>query len=107
MKNKPDAGADVAVKSLINSAPAVHTLLLAANALAVHASLFEPAPHDLDRELTPVALAGRVPPVFATSESSAIKTLPELVAAAKASPAVVTVAIPGNGATPHLAQFSC
>jgi tripartite-type tricarboxylate transporter receptor subunit TctC len=104
VENKPGAGTNIAVKSLITSTPDGYTLLLAANALAVNPSLFEPAPYDLDREVTPISLVGRVPVVFATSEGSAIKTLPELIAAAKAKPGSLTVATPGNGSTPHLAM---
>jgi tripartite-type tricarboxylate transporter receptor subunit TctC len=104
VENKPGAGTNIAVKSLTSSAPDGYTLLLAANALAVNPSLFEPAPYDLERDITPVALVGRVPVVFTVREGSPIKTLPELVAAAKARPGGVTVATPGNGSTPHLAM---
>lgn len=104
VENKPGAGTNIAVRALIASPPDGYTLLLAANALAVNPSLFEPAPYDLERDLTPVASVGRVPVVFTVREGSAIKTLPELVAAAKARPGGVTVATPGNGSTPHLAM---
>jgi tripartite-type tricarboxylate transporter receptor subunit TctC len=104
VENKPGAGTNIAVKSLISSPPDGYTLLLAANALAVNPSLFEPAPYDLERDITPVASVGRVPVVFTVREGSPIKTLPELVAAAKARPGGVTVATPGNGSTPHLAM---
>lgn len=104
VENKPGAGTNIAVKSVITSPPDGYTLLLAANALAVNPSLFQPAPYDLARELTPIASVGRVPVVFTVREESAIKTLPELVAAAKAKPGSVTVATPGNGSTPHLAM---
>jgi len=104
VENKPGAGTNIAVKSVITSPPDGYTLLLAANALAVNPSLFQPAPYDLERDLTPIALVGRVPVVFTVREGSAIKTLPELVATAKAKPGGVTVATPGNGSTPHLAM---
>ena len=104
VENKPGAGTNIAVKSLIASPADGYTLLLAANALAVNPSLFEPPPYDLERDFTPVASVGRVPVVFAVREGSPIRTLPELVAAAKAKPGGVTVATPGNGATPHLAM---
>jgi len=104
VENKPGAGTNIAVKAVISSPPDGYTLLLAANALAVNPSLFEPAPYDLERDLTPIATVGRVPVVFTVREDSAIKTLPDLVAAAKAKPGGVTVATPGNGSTPHLAM---
>ena len=104
VENKPGAGTNIAIKSLTTSAPDGYTLLLAANALAVNPSMYQPAPYDLDRDFTPVSMVGRVPVVFAVREGSPIKTLPEFVAAAKARPGGVTVATPGNGATPHLAM---
>jgi tripartite-type tricarboxylate transporter receptor subunit TctC len=104
VENKPGAATNIAVKSVITSAPDGYTLLMAANALAVNPSLFQPAPYDLQRELTPIASVGRVPVVFAVRAESALKGLPDLVSAAKAQPGGVTVATPGNGATPHLAM---
>ncbi|XAH21646.1 tripartite tricarboxylate transporter substrate binding protein [Xylophilus sp. GW821-FHT01B05] len=104
VENKPGAGTNIAVKALIASPPDGYTLLLAANALAVNPSLFQPAPYDLDKDLVPVAMVGRVPVVFTVREGSELKTLQELVAAAKAKPGGVTVATPGNGSTPHLAM---
>jgi tripartite-type tricarboxylate transporter receptor subunit TctC len=104
VENKPGAGTNIAIKSLTSSAPDGYTLLLAANALAVNPSMYQPAPYDLDRDFTPISMVGRVPVVFAVREGSPIRTLPEFVAAAKAKPGGVTVATPGNGATPHLAM---
>jgi tripartite-type tricarboxylate transporter receptor subunit TctC len=72
VENKPGAGTNIAVKALIASPPDGYTLLLAANALAVNPSLFQPAPYDLQRDLTPVALVGRVPVVLAVREVSEI-----------------------------------
>ncbi|HEY2254066.1 MAG TPA: tripartite tricarboxylate transporter substrate binding protein [Variovorax sp.] len=104
VENKPGAGTNIAVKSLISSPPDGYTLLLAANALAVNPSLFQPAPYDLDRDVKPVALVGRVPVVFAVRTESPFHSLADMVAAAKAKPDGVTVATPGNGSTPHLAM---
>ena len=104
VENKPGAGTNIAVKALVASPPDGYTLLLAANALAVNPSLFQPAPYDLERELTPVALVGRVPVVLTVREGSEFKSLAQLVAAAKAKPGSITVATPGNGSTPHLAM---
>ena len=103
VENKPGAGTNIAIQSLIASPPDGYTLLLAANALAVNPSLYQPAPYNLERDLTPVALVGRVPVVLAVREGSNIQTLSGLVTAAKAKPGSLTLATPGNGSTPHLA----
>jgi tripartite-type tricarboxylate transporter receptor subunit TctC len=104
VENKPGAGTNIAVKALTTAAPDGYTLLLAANALAVNPSLFQPAPYDLERDVVPVSLVGRVPVVFTVREDSPVQTLGALVAAAKAKPGGLTMATPGNGSTPHLAM---
>jgi tripartite-type tricarboxylate transporter receptor subunit TctC len=104
VENKPGAGTNIAVKALVASPPDGYTLLLAANALAVNPSLFQPVPFDLERDFTTVASVGRVPVVFAVREGASIKSMQDLVTTAKARPGGVTVATPGNGSTPHLAM---
>ncbi|CAN7705025.1 MULTISPECIES: Bug family tripartite tricarboxylate transporter substrate binding protein [unclassified Variovorax] len=104
VENKPGAGTNIAVKALIASPPDGYTLMLAANALAVNPTLFQPAPYDLERDVTPVSLVGRVPVVAAVREDSEWRTLQQLVTAAKAKPGTLSVATPGNGSTPHLAM---
>ena len=102
--NRPGAGTNVAIKLLVDSPPDGHTLMLAANALAANVSLYDPAPYNLARDLTPIAVVGRVPVVLAVAADSPYKSLPQLVAAAKAKPQSVNFATPGNGSTPHLAM---
>ena len=102
--NRPGAGTNVATRALIESAPDGYTLMLAANALAANVSLYEPAPYNLARDITPIAVVGRVPVVLAVSSASPFSTLQQFVAAAKARPQSVNFATPGNGSTPHLAM---
>jgi tripartite-type tricarboxylate transporter receptor subunit TctC len=104
VENKPGAATNIAVKALIASPPDGYTLMLAANALAANMSLFQPPPFDTRRDITPVALVGRVPVVIASSADSPLNTLAKLVAAARARPGAITYATPGNGSTPHLAM---
>jgi len=100
--NKPGAGTNIATKSLIDSAPDGHTLMLAANALAANVSLFQPAPYALDRT-TPIALVGRVPVVLAANAQSPVNSIKALIAQSKAKPESINYGTPGNGSTPHLA----
>ena len=103
VENKPGAGTNIALRALIDSPPDGYTLMLTANAVAANVSLFRPPPYDLNRDLTPVALVGRVPVVLAVSAQSEYATIDKFVAAAKARPGSVNYASPGNGSTPHLA----
>ena len=104
IENRPGAGTNVATKALVDSAPDGHTLMLAANALAANVSLYTPPPYNLDKDITPVAVVGRVPVVLAVASGSPFATLQQFVAAARAKPGSVNFATPGNGSTPHLAM---
>lgn len=103
VENKPGAGTNIAVRALIDSPADGYTLMVSANALAANPALYQPAPFDPDRDVTPISLIGRVPVVIATSANSEFNSLAKLVSAAKAKPGGISFASPGNGATPHLA----
>ena len=104
IENKPGAGTNIAVKQLIDSPPDGYTLMVAANALAANMSLYKPQPFDIDKDITPIAIIGRVPVVIATSADSKYQKLSDLIKAAKANPDFITYGTPGNGATPHMAM---
>jgi tripartite-type tricarboxylate transporter receptor subunit TctC len=101
--NKPGAGTNIAVKSVIDAPADGYTLLLNANALAANMALYTPAPFDAEKDLAPVALIGRVPVVIAANASAPYANIAQLIAAAKAKPGSVAFATPGNGSTPHMA----
>jgi tripartite-type tricarboxylate transporter receptor subunit TctC len=104
VENKPGAGTNIAVKQLIDSPPDGYTLMVAANALAANMSLYKPQPFDIDKDITPIAMIGRVPVVIATTSDSKYQKLSDLIKAAKANPDYITYGSPGNGATPHMAM---
>ena len=103
VENKPGAGTNIAVKSVIAAEPDGYTLMLAANALAANMALYQPPPFDAERDLVPVSLVGRVPVVLATSTASNLTGFAKFLEVAKAKSPVLSFASPGNGSTPHLA----
>ena len=103
IENKPGAGTNIAVKSVIDAPADGYTLLMAANALAANMALYKPMPFDAERDLVPVSLVGRVPVVIATNAASPFNSLAQLITEAKAKPNSVAYATPGNGSTPHMA----
>jgi len=103
VENKPGAGSNIAIKATIDAPGDGYTLLMAANALAANMALYQPAPFDAERDLTPVSLIGRVPVVIAANANAPYATIKELIEAAKAKPDTIAFASPGNGATPHMA----
>ena len=101
--NKPGAGTNIAVKSVIDAPADGYTLLMAANALAANMALYQPPPFDAERDLVPVALVGRVPVVIAAGAAAPYSSVAQLIQAAKARPGSIAFATPGNGSTPHMA----
>ena len=103
IENKPGAGTNIAVKSVIAAEPDGYTLMVAANALAANMALYQPMPFDAEKELTAVSLVGRVPVVIAANPNVPFATVAKLIEAAKAKPGQIAFASPGNGSTPHMA----
>ena len=101
--NKPGAGTNIAVKSVIAAEPDGYTLLMAANALAANMALYQPMPFDAEKELTAVSLVGRVPVVIAANPSVPYNNVKQLIEAAKNKPNTIAYGSPGNGSTPHMA----
>jgi len=107
VENKPGAGTNIAIRQLIDSPADGYTLMLTANSIAANPALYQPAPFDPTKDVTPIALVGRVPVVIASNAASGpdnqLSTLGKLMAASKARPNSVSYGSPGNGSTPHLA----
>jgi tripartite-type tricarboxylate transporter receptor subunit TctC len=63
-----------------------NTLLLISNGTAVTANLFNKIPFDVLRDFTPISTLGFFDLAILTSGASSIKSLPDLLADAKANP---------------------
>lgn len=103
VENKPGAGTNIAVKSVIGAEPDGYTLMMAANALAANMALYQPMPFDAERDLVPVSLIGRVPVVIAANPAVPYTNVKQLIEAAKGKPNSIAFGTPGNGSTPHMA----
>ena len=103
VENKPGAGTNIAVKSVIAAEADGHTLLMAANALAANMSLYQPSPFDAEKELVAVSMIGRVPVVIAANPNVPYANIKQLIEAAKGKPNSIAYGSPGNGSTPHMA----
>ena len=103
VENKPGAGSNIAVKSVITAEPDGHTLMMAANALAANMSLYQPQPFDAEKDLVAISLIGRVPVVIAANANAPFANVKQLIDAAKGKPNSIAYGTPGNGSTPHMA----
>jgi tripartite-type tricarboxylate transporter receptor subunit TctC len=103
VENRPGAGNNVAVQTVVNSPPDGHTLLLVAAASTVNATLYKQLPFNFLRDIAPVAGIAGMPLVMEVNPSFPARTVAEFIAYAKANPSRLNIASSGVGTVPHLA----
>jgi tripartite-type tricarboxylate transporter receptor subunit TctC len=101
VENMPGAGSNIGVVAAVRSQPDGHTLVLASVAVAANVSLFKSRSFDPLKDLAPLTLALETPNVVIVPASSDVKTIQDLLASAKKSPA--SYASAGIGSSLHLA----
>lgn len=101
--NKPGSGGSVGL-SLAGKAPADgYTIVLAQNANLVINPILGKANYDPIKDFAPIGLTASAPQVLVVAKDSPLKTIDDLVAAAKAKDGKLTFASPGVGTSSHLA----
>ena len=103
VESRSGGSTNIATEALIRAAPDGYTLLLASPANATNASLYEKLNFEFLSEVEPVAGLIRFADVVIVNPSLAVKTIPELIAYAKANPGVLNFASSGVGSTLHVA----
>jgi len=102
IESRPGAGTNIATETVVNAPPDGYTLLLVAPANAINATLYEKLNHNFMRDMAPVAGLIRFPNVIVVNPSVPAKSVPELIAYAKANPGKLNMASSGNGSTIHV-----
>ena len=102
VENRPGAGGNLAAEDVAKSIPDGYTLLLTTSADAWNATLYRNLNFNIVRDFTPVATMSRGAGVLVVKPSLPVKSVPELIAYAKANPGKVTVASAGIGSAPHM-----
>jgi tripartite-type tricarboxylate transporter receptor subunit TctC len=102
VENRPGGAGAVGVGVVARSEPNGYTLLVHSNGFVTTPAI-EDMPYDPVRDFAGITPLGSVPLVLVTSPAKNIKTVQELVAAAKAQPGSLNYAAAGIGTAPHLA----
>jgi tripartite-type tricarboxylate transporter receptor subunit TctC len=103
IENRPGAGGNVGAEAVVKSAPDGYTLLMVPPAVAANGALYPNLNFDFVRDTAAVAGVVRVPNVAEVHPSLPIKSIPELIAYAKANPDKLSYASAGIGTPSHLA----
>jgi tripartite-type tricarboxylate transporter receptor subunit TctC len=103
VENRTGAGGNIGTEAVVGAAPDGYTLLLATVPNAVNAALYSNLKFNFIRDIAPVAGIIRVPMIILLHPSMPVRTVPELIAYAKANPGKVNMASAGNGSAPHMA----
>jgi tripartite-type tricarboxylate transporter receptor subunit TctC len=103
VENKPGAGTIIGTQWVATSEPDGYTLLMGTFANAVNPSLQAKLPYDPHKDFAPVALIARSFNIVVVNPKSPIKSIADLIAAAKADPDKLSYGTFGTGTSAHLA----
>jgi tripartite-type tricarboxylate transporter receptor subunit TctC len=101
VENRPGAGGNVGAETVVRATADGYTILMVPPAVAANEALYEHLDFNFIRDTAPVAGVVRVPNVVEVYPSVPVKTIPELIAYAKAHP--LSFASAGIGTASHLA----
>ncbi|WP_422648589.1 LacI family transcriptional regulator [Cupriavidus sp. H18C1] len=103
VENRPGAGGNIGTQFAARATPNGYTLLMTISSTqAINPSLYRQVPFDPIKDFEPIALVATVPNVLVVNPAFPAKTLPELLAMAKARPGQYRFASAGNGTLNHL-----
>jgi tripartite-type tricarboxylate transporter receptor subunit TctC len=100
--NRGGAGSIVGTQMLSKSPPDGYTIAVLDTAFAINPGLAEKLPYDAERDFNFVAIIATSPTVLVTHPGLKVRTLQELIAAAKANPGKIRAASAGVGSSSHL-----
>jgi tripartite-type tricarboxylate transporter receptor subunit TctC len=102
--NRTGASGNIGTEAAARARPDGLTLLVGSpGTMGINPFLFRSLPYDAVRDFVAVSHLVSFPQVMVVNPSSRIRSLPDLIAEARANPGKLNYASSGNGATSHLA----
>jgi len=103
VENRPGASSVIGTELVARAAPDGYTLLMAATGFLIAPLMMRNPPYDPVRDFAGVSVAATVPQMLVVHPSLPVKSVRELIAAARARPGELNCATSGNGSGSHLA----
>jgi tripartite-type tricarboxylate transporter receptor subunit TctC len=103
IENRPGAGGTIAEAAAAKAKPDGYTLILVASGHAITSYLYPGLPYDPLHDFTPLSLVGSSPNMMLVREDSPLRSIADVLAAARAKPGELSYGYAGNGTSPHLA----
>jgi tripartite-type tricarboxylate transporter receptor subunit TctC len=102
IENRGGAGGNVGLEVVTKAAPDGYTLLASSGSPIVVGPHLYKLNFDVERDLTPIAPLGRILTILVVRPGLPVKSLPELVAYARAHPNKLNYGSVGSGSTLHI-----
>lgn len=103
VENRPGAAGNIATEAVVEAPPNGYTLLMIGAVNTVNTTLYDNLNFVFHRDITPIASVMSIPQIIDVHPSVPVKTLPELIAFAKAHPGKLNMGSAGLGTPQHMA----
>src|SRR5262245_21031009 len=102
IENRAGAGCNVGTEAVVRASPDGYTLLQLSSTNSWNATLYDNLKFNFIHDIAPVASIYRAPAVLVVHPSFPVKSVPELIARAKANPGKINMASGGVGSAQHV-----
>ena len=103
IENKAGAGGNIGTDMVAKSPADGYTLLMASGSITINPHIYAKMPFDTQKDLLPISNVASGPMLVVVQDKSPIRSIKELIAAAKAKPGALSFGSAGVGSQVHLA----